>query len=99
MNIQLIITFNVREEKLPAFEQLMQQVKSSLPHVTGCENVRVYRSKADRCVFTLVETWESESAHRAHFMRLVQSGDWDFVRSHLSGDPASGYYDELPVHA
>jgi quinol monooxygenase YgiN len=95
MTIQLIITFNVREEKLPAFEQLMQQVKSRLPQTAGCEAVSVYRSKTDRRVFTLVETWETESAHRAHLTNLARSGDWDFVRAHLAADPVSDYYDAL----
>jgi quinol monooxygenase YgiN len=95
MTVRLIITFNVREERLPAFEQLMQQIKSSLPQVAGCEGVSVYRGKTDRRVFTLVETWESESAHRAHIAKLTDSGDWDVVRTLLTADPVSGYYDAL----
>ena len=66
MTVQLIISFNVKDEKLTEFEQLMQQVKSSLPRVVGCDAVHIYHSKADRRAFTLIETWQSEKAHRAH---------------------------------
>lgn len=73
----------------------MQQVKSSLPQVTGCEGVGIYRGKADRRVFTLLETGESESAHRAPIATLTESGDRDVVRTLLTGDPVSGYHDAL----
>lgn len=95
MSVQLIITFNVADGKLPAFVQIMQQVKSSLPQVAGCKAVRILHSTADEHVFVLVETWESAEAHRAHIENVVRSGGWDHLRAHLARDPVSGYYAEF----
>ena len=95
MSVQLIVTFNVAAEKLSAFVQIMQQVKSSLPRVPGCEAVRIFNSTSDPRVFVLVETWESEHAHRVHIRSVIDSGGWDHLRSHLACDPASGYYAEV----
>lgn len=95
MSVQLIITFNVAGGKLPAFVQIMQQVKSSLPQVAGCEAVRIFNDFADDHVFILVETWESAEAHRAHIENAVASGGWAHLRAHLACDPASSYYREF----
>jgi quinol monooxygenase YgiN len=46
-------------------------------------------------LFTLVETWESEGAHRAHIERVVQSGGWEHIRAHLVSDPLSSYLREV----
>ena len=95
MSVQLIITFNVAAGKLPAFVEIMRQVQSSLPQVAGCNAVRIFHGTNDEHVFVLVETWESEQAHRAHIENVVRSGAWDHLRAHLTRDPVSGYYSEF----
>jgi quinol monooxygenase YgiN len=95
MRVQLIITFTVAAGKLPAFVQIMQQVKSSLPQVAGCEAVRIFNSNADERVFVLVETWESAEAHRVHIANVVASGGWEQLRAQLACDPVSAYYSEF----
>jgi quinol monooxygenase YgiN len=92
MSVQLIITFEVAAGRLPAFVQIMQQVKSSLPQVAGCKAVRIFNSATDDHVFVLVETWESAEAHRAHIAHVVESGGWNHLRAQLASDPISGYY-------
>ena len=95
MTIHLIITFQASDEHLAAFAQLLQRVKADLPQVPGCRAVRIFNSTTDERIFTLVETWESESAHRAHIERVVQSGAWDRIRAHLVADPISNYLREV----
>jgi quinol monooxygenase YgiN len=94
MSVQLIITLEVAAGKLPAFMQIMRQVKSSLPQVPGCQSVRIFNGATDEHVFVLVETWESAEAHRTHINDVIESGGWDQLRSHLACDPVSGYYFE-----
>ena len=93
--IHLIVTFEASGEKLAAFRQILQQVKADLPQVPGCQAVRIFNSTTNERVFTLVETWESESAHRAHIERVVQTGGWDHIRAHLVSDPLSSYLREV----
>ena len=94
MSVQLIITFNVAAGKLPAFTQIMQQVKSSLPQVAGCQAVRMFNGMTDDHVFVLIETWDSAEAHRAHIANVIESGGWNHLRAHLECDPVSGYFAE-----
>ena len=93
--IHLIVTFEARSEKLQAFRQILQQVKADLPRVPGCKAVRIFNSTTNERVFTLVETWESESAHRAHIERVIQTGAWERIRAHLVTDPLSSYLREV----
>jgi quinol monooxygenase YgiN len=93
--IHLIVTFEASAEKLPAFRQILQQVKAELPQVPGCKAVRIFKSTTNERVFTLVETWESESAHRAHIERVIQTGAWEHIRAHLVTDPLSSYLREV----
>ncbi len=92
MSVQLIITFTVAAGKLPEFAPIMQQLKSSLPRVPGCQGVRMFNGMTDDHVFVLIETWESAEAHRAHIAHVIESGGWDHLRAHLECDPVSGYY-------
>jgi quinol monooxygenase YgiN len=93
--IHLIVTFEASAEKLQAFRQILQQVKAELPQVPGCKAVRILNSTTNERVFTLVETWESESAHRAHIERVIQTGAWEHIRAHLVTDPLSSYLREV----
>ena len=95
MSIHLIITFEATAEKLASFQQILQQVKADLPGVPGCQAVRIFNSTSNERVFTLVETWDCESAHRAHIESVVRSGAWERIRGHLVGDPLSNYLREL----
>ena len=95
MSIHLIITFEASSEKLASFRQILQQVKADLPGVPGCRAVRIFNSTTNERVFTLVETWDSESAHRAHIERVIRSGAWERIRGHLVSDPLSSYLREV----
>lgn len=90
--MNVIITFEVKEEKLDSFKGIMSDVKSSLPQVEGCQSVAVYHDLANSSVFTLVEAWDSREAHQRHIESVVQSGDWDFIAAHLKQDPVSSYF-------
>ena len=95
MSIHLIVTFEASGEKLASFRQILQQVKADLPGVPGCQAVRIFNSTANERVFTLVETWDSEGAHRAHIESVIRSGAWERIRGHLVRDPLSNYLREL----
>ena len=95
MSVTVVITFTARLEKLDAFRRILAGVKSDLPKAPGCAGVQVLSKLDDPCSFTLVETWETAEAHRAHVDRLIASGAWKDVASHLAWEPASGYYRQL----
>ena len=90
--MNVIITFTVKEEKLDSFIASMEDVKENLPKAEGCQGVTVYRGDDNPLVFTLVESWASQQAHKSHIEILVADGVWDVVASHLQCDPVSGYF-------
>jgi quinol monooxygenase YgiN len=64
--INVIITFEAKPERASAFAELMSQVKQSLPSAAGCRGVQLFGRSDNACVFTLVESWESQGHHQAH---------------------------------
>lgn len=95
MTINVIITFKSKPEKLTEFVNLLNQAKTDLPKVAGCEVFRVFNDVNDPCTFSLVETWTSEIDHKNNFENMVASGFWSYLATHLACDPTSGYYKEL----
>ncbi|ARU55685.1 MAG: antibiotic biosynthesis monooxygenase [Pseudomonadales bacterium] len=90
--MNVIITFNVKEDKLASFRQIMDDVKINLPSVEGCDTVTIYNDAEDPKVFTLVETWNSREAHKKHIDGVVASGTWETIAQHLQSDPVSSYF-------
>ena len=102
--INVIVTFEAKPERASAFAELMNQVKQSLPSAAGCRGVQVFGRSDNACVFTLVESWESERHHQAHIAGAVASGAWDALAAQLACAPVSGYWralgdDPLSMHA
>jgi quinol monooxygenase YgiN len=95
MGVNLVISFNVKPEKLNAFREIMQGVKTGLPTVVGCRGVRVYNSLDNPLVFTLVETWDSKELHAQHIKKVVDSGQWGQIAEHLNAEPTSSYFTEM----
>lgn len=95
MSTNVIITFTSKPDKLAAFTEILIDVKRDLPKVGGCLDVRIFSDTQNPCVFTLVETWESEAAHKKHIEGVVSSGGWNHIASHLACDPSSSYYKAL----
>ena len=94
MNVHVLITFTAAPEKRAAFAELLARVRLELPQVPGCTGVRVFQHRGAPCTFTLLETWESESKHNAHFEHIVRSGTWEHIASYLDAEPVSSYCDE-----
>lgn len=95
MKINVIIKFKAKPEKLDSFRALLKAVKSDLPREHGCHRVLVFSDTKNFNNFTLVESWESELAHKKHIDTVVANGAWDTIVSHLECDPESGYYAEI----
>jgi len=89
--INVIITFEAKPERAPAFAELMNQVKQSLPSVVGCRGVQLFGRSDNACVFTLVESWESMRHHQAHIANAVESGAWNALSEQLACAPVSCY--------
>lgn len=87
----VISTFEVKEDRLDTFRDMMADVKVTLPQVNGCQSVAVYNGLDEPAVFTLVESWDSREAHQRHIESLVRSGTWEVIASHLKTDPVSRY--------
>ncbi len=92
MEANVIITFTVKESMLEKFTKILESVKHDLPAVQGCNSVQIFNNKDNRNIFTLVESWESEESHKSYIERVVESGAWTTIASHLECEPVSGYY-------
>jgi quinol monooxygenase YgiN len=95
MDVHLIITFTAKPEKRLALGALLERVQEQLPRMRGCKAVRAFNSAGDPCVFTLLETWESEEHHKEFIDRMLRTGAWDRIASHLAAEPVSAYYRAL----
>lgn len=95
MSNNVIVHFNVKENKLPDFIEVMQSVKSDLPKIEGCISVDIFRNRDNTNLFTLVETWETVQHHQKHIAKLLEDGSWDFISGLLSKEPESAYYEQL----
>ncbi len=93
--MNVIITFDVKNGKVKSFLDIMDDVKENLVKVDGCEGVKIYNDVDDASVFTLVETWKSRELHSSHISKVVESGDWDVIASHLEKDPVSSYFKKI----
>ena len=91
--MNVIISFLAREDKVEEFESLMGSVKSTLPEVHGCSEVKIFRDLEQPCAFTLVETWSSQALHAEHLDQLVASGAWEHISQLLQTPPTSRYCD------
>jgi quinol monooxygenase YgiN len=63
--------------------------------VEGCNGVQIFSDKECNNIFTLVENWDTEDAHKKHISRVVESGGWETIASHLTKDPESSYFCKL----
>ncbi len=95
MPVNLVVNFSVKQENLPAFKDLLGNIKVNLPKVPGCQSVRILGHLEDPLAFTLMEAWDSKEAHGAHLEKLVSSGQWASIAAHLAAAPVSAYYREL----
>lgn len=93
--IKLIITFETKPDSVEPFAALMTQVKQDLPKIAGCRGVRIFQGKENRNIFTLLEDWDSEAAHKVHINQVISSGAWEKnIAIHLTKQPVSHYYTE-----
>ena len=95
MNIKFIISFEVNNNDLSKFEEILNSVKSELPKVNGCLGVSIYKSSASLNEFTLVETWKTKEDHEKHVDHLVKEGSWETISKLLLSSPKSDYFTEV----
>lgn len=85
----LAVTFQPKPEQLAAFTELMHSVKTELPKVEGCLNLRILRHEGAPARFLLIEDWQSADLHDAQIARLVESGDWAAIEAMLDCAPVT----------
>ena len=95
MQTIVIVSFVTKPDWLGSFWKILQGVKEDLPNVPGCQSVQIYNDVANPCAFTLVETWASAEEHKAHLNRLLLSGSWAQIVSHLAKEPVTGFFSPI----
>ena len=95
MSINVIVNFNVKNNKISEFKNILSSVKTELPQVEGCYSVEIFKNTDAIGLFTLVETWETKQLHKNHISKLIEEGTWDFISGHLTAEPTSSYYKSL----
>lgn len=89
--VYLIINFDVRPEKQTEFEGIMRGVSAAMQSEAGFEEAFVFLDGDLPNKFVLIERWQSKALHRAHYDRIVQSGDWAHILSMLKAEPSMSY--------
>jgi quinol monooxygenase YgiN len=95
MSITLLVTLVVKPESIPEIARTLEEVKSYLPKVDGCESVRICRGLDDPTTFTLIESWSSRAKHEAYQRGVAEAGGWGHFLCHLASDPVSVYYEDF----
>ncbi len=95
MSITLLVTLVARPESLAEIERTLEEVKSYLPEVEGCESLRICRALDDPTTFTLIEGWSSRAAHETYQRGVAEAGGWGHFTKHLAQEPLSVYYEDF----
>jgi quinol monooxygenase YgiN len=95
MSITLLVTLVAKPESVEEIARVLEDVKSYLPRVDGCESVRICRGLDDPAVFTLIESWSSREKHETYQRGVAEAGGWSHFLVHLGSDPVSVYYEDF----
>lgn len=95
MSITLLVNLVVKPESIPEIARTLEEVKSYLPKVDGCESVRICRGLDDPTTFTLIESWSSRAQHETYQRGVAEAGGWGHFLCHLASDPVSVYYEDF----
>lgn len=95
MSVTLLVTLVSKPESIPEITRTLEEVKSYLPKVDGCESVRICRAIDDPATFTLIEEWSSRADHEAYQRGVAEDGGWEHFTRHLVGDATSVYYEDF----
>jgi quinol monooxygenase YgiN len=89
--VTLIVEFDVKPDRLADFLPIAETIGTSMVAEAGFVSAAAYRDLADPNRFTFVEIWSSQALHRAHYDRIVASGDWARIGAMTAGPPALRY--------
>ncbi|MFT7560840.1 MAG: quinol monooxygenase YgiN [Flavobacteriales bacterium] len=95
MSISYIIEFRAKDKHSVEFADIMTNVKSELPKVSGCLGVSIYHNEDEPNCYVLTETWQDKTSHAKHVEGLVRSGAWQGLSEQLSEDPTGAYYTSI----
>ncbi len=89
---QFLITFEVNQNSISSFEDMLGSVQTELPKVEGCQNVNIFRhDDPESNKFTLFETWDSKPLHQDHVVQMQESGQWAKIEKMLNRQPTGCY--------
>ncbi len=95
MSIKYIINFDVKNECLADFKNILDSVKTELPQTEGCVSVIIYNDMSNENKFTLIETWKGKKHHEDHVRNLIDCGAWDSILTHLTCLPTGAYFEKV----
>ncbi len=95
--VTLIINFEATDGGLTEFSEIMAGVSEAMASEPGFISAIVYRNVERPNAFVLQEVWASKELHGEHYDRIVESGDWDHIKSLLKVEPVMGYYTPDPA--
>lgn len=84
-----IVTLKSKPERLADLTSTLHSVKTALPLVNGCEQVRILGHADDATSFTLIEDWQNKDHHAAHIDGLLASGAWAKIEAMLREPPSN----------
>ncbi len=86
-----LITFEVKPNSIPNFEDTLGSVQTELPKIKGCQSVIVFRHDNAANKFTLLEAWDSKPLHQAHLAQMQENGQWADLEEMLLRQPTGNY--------
>ena len=65
-SVNLIISLNVKEERLGEFVDIIRSSKKGASQEKGCSRFEVFQDPSDPLLFWLNESFDDDAAHQIH---------------------------------
>ena len=92
MQMRLFVSFNVKPESIDVFLQVMQQAKTELAKVPGCQAVELIQSADNTSKIILSEVWESKAIHDQYAAKMAETSSMDGLSPLLNGAPETSEF-------
>ena len=89
MSFKLLVKFNVKEDQVASFVEIMQGAKDRISKADGCGGVDVLLSADVPGKVVLSEIWDSKELHDQYAEKMRASGAFDKMAAFLVGPPES----------
>lgn len=92
VSVKLMVSFDVKEDKISEFLALLQNAKTALAGEPGCHDVEVLQSTEAPGRIMLVEVWDSQEIHDRYAEKMQQAGAMEHMATFLNAEQKAEFF-------